>query len=148
LNKIWPDFQLHKQADRWTNILEGTLHYPGQIKRKVKDGVVSGEKISCTGEAGVCSSTYYDFKIREPVFKLFDQSFSCIDLANAYGVKPDAFFFWIFAGNFAKTLSPAGPVAFVPDGPIYDHGAVGCRSQQVHKINYNPHWQSLQKIMA
>jgi hypothetical protein len=140
LNEIRPDLLLHQQAECRLDIAENTLHYPGKIEWKVKHFVIGSENLGCPGKAGISSSGYYDFKIAESVFKLFDDGFSCVNLAYAYGVKPDTFFQGgVFANNSAKAMRPAGPVASVSNHAIHNHRTQGHSSQQIYKINYNPH---------
>ncbi|MBA7638189.1 hypothetical protein ES703_45842 [subsurface metagenome] len=129
MHEIRPDFQFHQQTDCRANIAEGTAHYPGKIKGEVKHSQVLAEQGICTGKAGIGGGADYDFKIAEFIFKLFDDGSCCVYLAYAYGVQPDTFFCGVSAGDFAESLGPAGPVAFVPDDSVYDDRAVGCRSQ-------------------
>jgi hypothetical protein len=72
--------------------VKSTAHHTGEIERKVKHFVIGAKDGGCTGKAGIGSSAYYDFKIAESVFKLFDEGLSCINLTEAYGVEPDTFF--------------------------------------------------------
>ena len=52
-NKIGPDFQFHQQADGRVNIIEGTAHYPREIKGKIEDLMILAEKARRTGKTGV-----------------------------------------------------------------------------------------------
>jgi len=124
-DKIRPDFQFHQQADRGPDIAEGATHRPRKIKWKIDNLVVPAENITRPGKAGISGRADDNFEITEPGFKLFDYCFGRVNLANTDGVKPDTFFFRASPADLAETLSPAGPVAPVPDGPIYDHRAIG-----------------------
>jgi len=104
--------------------VECTEHYTGEIEGEVKDFEIFAEYAGCAGKAGVGCGADYDFKIKKSIFKLFDDGFGRVDFTNAYGVKPDAFFFGEPAADFAKPLAPAAQVTFVPYGPIYEDGAV------------------------
>jgi hypothetical protein len=98
--------------------------------------MIGAEDGGCTGEAGIGSSAYYDFKIAEPVFKLFDEGLSCINLAEAYGVEPDTFFqCGVFAGDFAKAIRPARPISPVSDHPIHNGGGYYHSGQQIYTID-------------
>jgi len=118
---------------------EGAAHYAGKVKGEVKHRVMGAINGGCLGEAGVGSGADYDFEIGESVFKLFYNGSGCINFAYAYGVEPDTFSLGIFAGDFAESVGPAGPVAFVPDDPVYNHWTYGHSSQQIYKINYDSH---------
>ncbi len=134
-DEIWPDFLFHQQADCGANISEGTAHYPGEIEGEIEYMEIFTKCVGCTGVAGIGGRADYDFEIREFVLKLFDDGLCGVDLSYADGVEPDALFFGKFACDFTEALVPAGKVAFVPDGPIYDDGAVAYCRQQIYKVN-------------
>jgi hypothetical protein len=126
------------------NVAKGTAHYEGEIEGEVEHFETVAEYFVCSGVAGVgCRADYY-FEIREFVLKLFDEGFCRIGLSYTDGVQPDTFFVGGLASDFAESLCPAGAVAFMPDGPIYEDGAVAYRCQQIYKINQDSHKQSLQ----
>ncbi len=87
--------------------------------------VLLAEKIVCAGKTGIGGCADDDFEIGEPILKLLDDGFGRVYFTDADGMKPDTFFFRASPADFAETLGPAGPVASVPDGPIYDHRAIG-----------------------
>jgi hypothetical protein len=111
--------------------VECTEHYTGEIEGEVKDFEIFTEYAGCAGKAGVGCSADNDFKIKESLFKLFDDGFGRVDFTYAYGVEPDAFFVGEPAIDYTQPLVPAGQVAFVSYGPIYDDGAVCYRGQQI-----------------
>jgi hypothetical protein len=82
------------------------------------------EKISRPDKAGIGGSADYNLEITEPGLKLFDYCFGRVYLADTDGMKPDTFFFRASPADLAETLGPAGTVAAISDGPIYDDGTV------------------------
>ena len=86
--------------------------------------VLPAEKIGCPGKSGIGGRADDNFEIGEPVLELLDDGHGRVHFADADGMKPDTFFFRASPANLAETLGPAGPVASVPDGPIYDHRAI------------------------
>jgi hypothetical protein len=116
--------------------VKSTTHYTGEVEREVKDFMIGAEDGGCTGKAGVGSSAYYDFKITESVFKLFDDGLSCINLTEAYGVEPDTFFqSRVFTGNFAEAISPSGAISSVSDHPIHNGRGYCQGRQQIYTID-------------
>jgi len=101
------------------------MHYPRKIKWKIENLMVLIEKIGRSGKAGIGSRADDNFEIAEPGFKLFDYCFGRVYLSDTDSVKPDTFFFRASPADLAETLGPAGTVATMPDGPIYDHRAIG-----------------------
>jgi hypothetical protein len=121
------------------------MHYPGKIEGEVKDFQSLSEQGVSAGKAGIGGGAHYDFKIAEPVFKLFDDCPGCVNLANAYGVEPDAFFRGVFARDFAKSLRPARSIPPVSGHSIHDHRSYGYSNQQIYKIQDESHLLFLQK---
>jgi hypothetical protein len=117
------------------NPAKGTAHYEGEVEGEVEHFEIFTEYAGCAGKAGVGGRADNDFKIKKSIFKLFDDGFGRVDFTDAYGVEPDALFLGMLAIDYTKPLVPAGPVAFVPDGPIYNNRAVCCQSQQIYKVN-------------
>ncbi len=82
------------------------------------------EKISRSGKPGIGGRADDNLEIGEPVLKLLDYCFGRVHFSDADGMKPDTFLFRASPADPAETLGPAGTVATMPDGPIYDHGTV------------------------
>jgi hypothetical protein len=100
------------------------MYYPRKIKWKIENLMILIEKISRSGKAGISGRADDNLEITKFVFKLFDYCFGRVYLTDTYGMKPDTFFFRASPADFAETLCPAGTVATMPDGPIYDHRAI------------------------
>ena len=143
LNEIRPDFQFHQEADCRLDVAEGAVHCAGKIEREVEQLQIFSEEGICAGEASISGGANNDFKIRELGFKLFDKCCGCINFAEANGVEPDAFFFWIFAGYFAESVGPACAVTFVPEHAIEDHRTYGGSCQQIYAVYDEFHSRSL-----
>jgi len=105
------------------------VHCEGEIEGEVKYMDIFAKCVGCAGKAGVGGCADYDFEIREFVLKLFYDGLGGVDLSYADGVEPYTFFFGKLSGDFAEPLGPAFTVAFMPDGTIYDDGAVAYRGQ-------------------
>jgi hypothetical protein len=82
------------------------------------------KKIGCSCKARISRSADDDFIIAESHLQLFDYCFGRVYLTDTDGVKPDTPFVRVSPVDPAEALRPAGPVAPVPEGPIYDHGTV------------------------
>ena len=86
--KIRPDLQLHQKADGRANTIEGTTHYPREIKGKIEDLMASTEKVRRTGKSGIGRRTDDNLEITERVLELFDDGLGSIDLSHAHCMQP------------------------------------------------------------